>query len=241
MLLKTDQFDVLTFDCYGTLIDWETGILGALEPIVRAQRKSFTVAQILELYGEFEAEAEAEPYQSYRDVLALVIRKFGKRLNVIPTYAQEQALADALPGWRPWPDTQGALRRLQRQFRLAVISNIDDDLFDKTRRVLEVDFAHVITAQRARCYKPGLEIFELAIAEIGLPADRILHVGQSLYHDVRPAQTLGIATVWVNRPSARRNIGAVRRADGVPDLEVSDLKSLTSILFHEERVRRSSD
>lgn len=234
MRFEPDQLDVLTFDCYGTLINWEPGILGTLEPILSAHAKALPAAEILELYGEFEAEAEAGPYQNYRDVLATVTRKFGERLSFAPTSKQQRALADGLPNWRPWPDTQDALRTLQSKFRLAVISNIDDDLFDQTREVLDIDFAHVITAQRARCYKPGLEIFERAIEAIGIPAARMLHVGQSLYHDVRPAQTLGIPTVWVNRPSARKNVGAVRPGNAVPDLEVSDLKSLATILLRSQ-------
>ncbi len=233
MHFQTNHFQVLTFDCYGTLIDWETGILGALKPILSAHGKLLPDAEILELYGEFEADAEAESYQSYRTVLASVVRRFGERLSFSPTQKEESSLANSLPEWQPWPDTRDSLRRLQPKLRLAVISNTDDDLFEKTRRLLGIEFANVITAQEARCYKPGLKIFQHAIAKIGVPASNILHVGQSLYHDVRPAQGLGMGTVWVNRPSARRNIGAVRQAEAVPDLEVADLRSLADVLVQE--------
>jgi 2-haloacid dehalogenase len=111
-----------------------------------------------------------------------------------------------------------------------VISNIDDDLFATSKQMLGVPFEHVITAERARCYKPGLAIFRKALAEIAAPPSRILHVGQSIYHDVLPAQSLGLFTAWVNRPSRRKDVGAVRKVEGKPDLEVSDLKSLAGRL-----------
>lgn len=235
MHLRAHDFDVLTFDCYGTLIDWETGILTALRPILSTRGKSLSDAEILELYSEFEADAEAGPYQSYREVLATVVRRFGAQLSFEATSREEQSLSNGLPQWRPWPDTVKALARLKSRFRLAIISNIDDDLFVKTCLLLQIEFSHVTTAQQARCYKPSLGIFQHAVAAAGVPAKRILHVGQSLYHDVRPAHALGIAAVWVNRPSARRNLGAVRRAEAVPDLEVANLKRLADILLPDEQ------
>lgn len=121
-----------------------------------------------------------------------------------------------------------ALRELQSRFRLAIVSNIDDDLFAATRPRLAVEFYRVITAQQAQAYKQALEIFELALSRIDVPVQRILHVGQSVYHDVVPARSLGFGTVWVNRPSARSGVGAVKKADGQPDLQVSSLAELAA-------------
>lgn len=230
-MLNPDNFEVLTFDCYGTLIDWEAGIFSALKPILQTHGTSLPDSEILELYGDFEAKLEGNPYRSYREVLAGVVTSFGEHLGFLPTNREIYSLAEALPSWQPWPDTVVSLRQLQDRFRLAIISNIDDDLFDRTRELLGVQFAQVMTAQQAACYKPGLSIFEKAIRQIGIPADRLLHVGQSIFHDVRPAQALGISTVWVNRPSRRKNVGAVRRADAVPDLEVPGLKTLAETLL----------
>src|SRR5581483_8929504 len=122
-----------------------------------------------------------------------------------------------------------ALRQLKKRFRLAIVSNIDDDLFAPTRPKLEVDFDEVITAQQAQAYKPSLRLFELALSRINAPAHRVLHVGQSLYHDVIPAQSLGLATVWVNRPSARPGVGAVKVARATPDLTVTSLAEFAGI------------
>jgi 2-haloacid dehalogenase len=225
-MLKNFDFDLITFDCYGTLIDWETGIFSALKPVLLSHRKSIPDAELLELYGEFESEAEAGEYQNYREVLAAVVRSFGKRLNFTPTTNEADALWSSVPNWRPWPDTVEALKKLGKRYQLAIISNIDDDLFGITRRYLGVEFQSVTTAQQARCYKPGRKIFELALARARVPSGRILHIGQSIYHDVLPAQAMGLATVWVNRPSPRAGIGAVRRAQATPDLEVANLASL---------------
>ena len=227
-MLDFTRFQVLTFDCYGTLINWETGIFSALRPILAAHGKSIADSALLEIYGELEAQAEQQ-YQPYKEVLQSVVRGFGDRLGFSPTQAEQLSLPASIPYWRPFPDTVAALRRLQTRYRLAVISNIDDDLFAATAPGLEVKFDQVITAQQARCYKPGLAIFKTALARIGVAPERVLHVGQSIYHDVIPAQSLGMATVWVNRPSPRPNVGAVKRADGNPDMEISNMQSLADL------------
>lgn len=231
-MLDFTRFEYLTFDCYGTLINWEDGILGALRPILSAHGKTLGDAEILQLYGDFEAPAEAGEYRPYRDVLRSVVSQFGEHLQFSPTEAQLRSLPESLPHWKPWPDTVNALRELSSRFRLAIISNIDDDLFAATRPKLGVEFAQVITAQQAHAYKPSLKIFELALSRIDAPPHRILHVGQSRYHDVVPAQSLGLSTVWVNRPSARSGVGAVKLADAHPDLEVSSLAELAAAASH---------
>ena len=225
-MLKNFDFDLITFDCYGTLVDWETGIFSALKPVLANHEKSIPDAALLALYGEFEAEAESGEYQSYREVLGSVVRSLGKRLQFTPTIKEVEALPDSLPRWRPWPDTVQALKRFAQRYRLAIISNIDDDLFAITQHYLGVEFHSITTAEQARCYKPGRRIFEMALQRARVTPNRILHVGQSIHHDVLPAQSLGLATVWVNRPSPRAGVGAVIRAEGKPDLEVRDLASL---------------
>jgi 2-haloacid dehalogenase len=227
-MLDFSRFKILTFDCYGTLIDWEDGILGCLHGILAAHGKSMDDATLLKLYGDFEASAELGDFQDYRDVLATVVRRFGEHLEFDPTETQVRSLAESLGAWKPWPDTARALRELKKHFDLAIISNVDDDLFAATRPQLGVEFSHVIAAQQARAYKPSRKIFEMALNRIGIPANQVLHVGQSLYHDVVPAQSLGLATVWVNRPSARSGVGAVKLAEATPDLEVRSLAELAA-------------
>ena len=202
-MLDFSRFEIFTFDCYGTLIDWEDGILRCLRRILAAHGKDTEDATILQLYGDFEARAERGEYRSYREVLQSVVRQFGEQLGFTPTEQEVRSLPESLPFWKPWPDTVSALFELHRRFRLAVVSNVDDDLFAATQPQLGLEFDQIVTAQQAKAYKPSLKIFELALSRFGVPAHRVLHVGQSLYHDVLPAQSLGLATVWVNRPSAR--------------------------------------
>jgi 2-haloacid dehalogenase len=225
-MLDFSRFEILTFDCYGTLINWEEGILRCLHSILTAHGKDRDDATILQLYGDFEAQAEQGEYRRYREVLQSVVRQFGTQLGFAPTEEEICSLPESLQEWKPWPDTLAALRESKQRFRLAIISNVDDDLFAATRPQLGVEFDQIITAQQAGAYKPSLKIFELALSRVGVPAHRVLHVGQSIYHDVIPAQSLGLATVWVNRPSVRSGVGAVKAVEGHPDLQVASLAEL---------------
>ena len=229
-MLDFNRFELLTFDCYGTLIDWETGILSALHRILSAHGKKIDDAALLRLYGDFEQLSEQGAFHPYREVLECVVRQFGKEFGFIPTAAETRSLPDSLPGWKPWPDTVAALQQLKSRFRLAILSNVDDDLFAGTRPQLGVEFDEVITAQQAQAYKPSLKLFEIALTRVNTPAHRVLHVGQSIFHDVVPAQALGLATVWVNRPFARPGIGAVKSAEAKPDLTVSSLAELAAAI-----------
>ena len=225
------RFTTISFDCYGTLIDWESGILPVLRAVLANHGQSLPDAAILELYGEFEAEAESGPYRSYREVLESVVRAFAERFHFQASSSEIHSLHESVHAWLPFPDTVPALRELQRRYKLAVISNIDDDSFAETRKHLGVEFDGVITAEQARSYKPSLDNFRLALRKLALSPDRLLHAAQSVYHDVVPARSLGISTVWVNRRSARPGIGAVRASAALPseqqaDLEVPDLASL---------------
>ena len=228
-MLDFSRFEILTFDCYGTLIDWETGMLAALRRILQSHSKQIDDATILKLYGDFEQRSESGSFQPYREVLSSVVRQFGNDLGFTPTPEEIRSLPNSLAHWMPWPDTVAALQQLKTRFRLAILSNVDDDLFASTRPKLEVEFDEVITAQQAQAYKPSLKLFDLALSRIQAPAHRVLHVGQSIYHDVIPAQSLGLATVWVNRPSARPNVGAVKSAEGTPDLTVTSVAELADL------------
>jgi len=232
IMLDFSQFRVITFDCYGTLIDWESGILGALRPILARHGAPLDDAEILRLYGEFELEAEAGKYLSYREVLREVVRGFGNQMGFQPTAAEQDALPDSLANWEPFPDSVAALHQLKSKLQVGIISNIDDAMFAVSRPKLGVDFDYVTTAGEARAYKPSSKIFELAESKMSIQREQWLHAGQSIYHDVLPAKSLGLATVWVNRPSRRPGVGAVRQAAGQPDVEVHSLRELADLAFN---------
>lgn len=224
--LDFSRFHLITFDCYGTLIDWEAGMLSVLRPILSSHGVSLADGEILRLYGEIEADEEAGAYREYKEILQSVVREFGKRLGFTPSKVEQRALPQSLSKWKPFPDTVAALKRLKSKFKLGILSNIDDDLFSATAPSLEVEFDYVTTAAQARAYKPSLEIFSLAQRKAGIVPQCWVHAGQSVYHDVIPAASLGISTVWVNRPSVRPGAGAAKRASAKPDLEVSTLQEL---------------
>jgi len=223
------QFEILTFDCYGTLIDWESGILNSMKEVLKRHGVGVENNEILERYADFESAAESGPYILYREVLRSVMWQFGKHFNFVPKPEDDFAIAESMKDWRPFEDTVGSLRTLKERYQLAIFSNVDDDLFAATAEKLRVDFDKVITAGQLQCYKPSAQFFERAVELIGLPKEKILHVAQSLYHDVEPMKKLGIKSVWVNRRTGTGCRGATPPADVVPDIEVSDLRSLVKI------------
>ena len=229
-MMDFDAFEVLTFDCYGTLIDWESGILKALQPVLAAHSVSLDDETLLELYGELEAEEEHGAYQEYKTVLKNVLRQIGNRYNFIPSHQELESFALSVQDWPPFADTARALQALKKKYQLAIVSNVDDDLFAFSNPRLGVAFDWVITAQQARSYKPSFNNFHLAIERIGKPKEKILHVAQSIFHDIIPAKQLGLATVWVNRRHGREGAGATKSAQGQADLEVKDLQSLVQAI-----------
>lgn len=229
-MLNFDDFEVLTFDCYGTLIDWESGIAEALRPILAHHQVDLSTDKTLELYGELESEIERGEYHEYKTVLRMVLEESGSRLGFIPTPTELQNFSESVKDWLPFPDSTHALQALKKRYKLGIISNIDDDLFAFSAQRLQTQFDWVITAQQAKSYKPSLNNFRLAFERIGLPGNKILHVAQSLFHDMVPAKALGLSTVWVNRRQDKAGFGATPPAQAQPDLEVPDLQTLAGII-----------
>ncbi len=227
-MLDLAQFEWLSFDCYGTVIDWEAGILGYLRPLLKGKGCTVSDALILNAYSEFEPRAQSGPYRSYREVLAEVVRAFARELRFNCTPGEAAGLADSITHWEPFPDTVPALRRLQSRYKLAILSNIDDDLFAHSACKLDVAFDYVLTAQQLRSYKPSPHNFEALLQRLAVPPPRLLHVAESLYHDVVPAQSLGISTVWVNRRQGR-TAAASKLAGVQADVEVRDLRELAEL------------
>ena len=234
-MLVFDSFQAITFDCYGTLIDWESGLLRVLRPLLAEHGKPLNPNEILEVYSELEPAIQSAPFRPYRSVLEEVMRAFGQRFGFSVSTDEARGLAASIKNWIPFPDTVTVLSVLKSKFRLGIISNVDDDLFKDTAAQLHVDFDWVITAEQARAYKPARAIFEMALQKIGLPPRRVLHVGQSVFHDVIPARQMGMTTVLVTR----RGPGAVKRVAAKPDLEVPDLKTLAQMAVGKGSVTRA--
>ena len=229
--MNPERFDLLTFDCYGTLVDWETGIIEGVRTVCAAHGRSAQAAAILTAFGDAEHVVQGERYRSYREVLALTLVRVGSALGFHPSPAECDAFAASVGDWPTFPDTVGALSRLGARFRLGIVSNVDDDLFAETRKRLGIDFDWVVTAQQVGSYKPATAHFEEMAARSGIARERTLHVAQSLFHDIAPASALGYATVHVNRKSRGGATGATPASTARPDAEVPDMAGLAKMLL----------
>lgn len=224
-----NQFEWLTFDCYGTLIDWERGICDAVSKVLSRHGTRKSDAELLTLFSTFEPKIQRTPgYVKYREVLRRVMDNIGTELGLQFSDDELSSLSESMASWPVFPDTQQALKTLKTRYKLAIISNVDDDLFASTTKVLNIDFDLVITAEDAQSYKPNLRNFQIASQRMNLDRRNWLHVAESLYHDIVPANQLGIKSVWVNRPNRG---GGTRPTDAVPDAVVPDLAALTNMLF----------
>jgi 2-haloacid dehalogenase len=234
--MKFDDFQVMTFDCYGTLIDWETGILAVLRPWATSAGISATDAEILGAFGEAESAAEHEmPTAIYPDVLRATHGLIAKHFRVGSDAIAADLLGKSVGDWPAFADTSDALKRLQRRFKLIVVSNVDRESFARTQKQLGITFDAVVTAEEVGAYKPDARMFLRAMEVAkGFGAERknILHVAQSLYHDHVPAKSFGLRTVWVQRPSKRGEFGATRDpgVDVKPDLVVHSMKELADVI-----------
>ncbi|MBX3002199.1 MAG: haloacid dehalogenase type II [Caldilineaceae bacterium] len=224
--MNFNQFTHLTFDCYGTLIDWERGILAALTPLIEGRGLPVDPAQILRLYAKYEAAEEAGPYKRYGDVLRGVMDGIAAEFGFTPSEDERNALAESVGNWPAFPDSAEALAALKTRHKLVILSNIDDAMFARSNRHLGVEFDEIITAQQVGSYKPSRRNFQVALERLGAQRTQILHVAQSLFHDHVPAKELGFTTVWVNRPSILPGTGVSLPVDVTPDFEVADMASL---------------
>ena len=206
--IDANQYATLTFDCYGTLIDWESGITSYLQPLLARYDVHVIDEFLLEAFAELEPQLQAEG-GAYWDVLARLLQRLGERLAFKPKPEELAGFADGIENWPAFADTVEALQALAGRFELAVVSNIDDDLFAHSAKRLQVPFAQVVTAQQAQAYKPDPRVFELALSRVRPP---VLHVAQSRYHDIVPAAQAGLDTVWINRPSK----GAAKPVEAAP-------------------------
>lgn len=223
-MIDYDDFDALTFDCYGTLIDWETGILNGLKAALGSGIEGESDAQLLARFAHHEHAAEV-PYKNYREVLGLTSRMLAGELGLETSPEQEAQFGASVLDWPAFPDSHDALVSLQERFKLVVITNCDDDLFAASAARLGITFDEVITAAQVGSYKPNIENFHFAHEKIqrtlGIPKDRILHVAQSLFHDHAPAKSIGMTTVHIKR----RGNGAAPQASATPDAVFPDMKS----------------
>jgi 2-haloalkanoic acid dehalogenase type II len=216
-------YDIITFDCYGTLVDWEGGISSAFVEAAAEEGVRLGRPEILAAHAEIEPRVQAEGFRTYRDVLTETARRMALGFGWAIDHPKARFLAESLPEWKVFEDTNAALHRLRDAgCRLGILSNVDDDLLCATMRQFDCGFELIVTAQQVRSYKPAQAHFGMAREAIG--EERWLHAAQSWFHDVVPATALGISTAWVNRN------GDAPRDDAKPDYEVADMAGLADRL-----------
>ncbi|MFN2387047.1 MAG: HAD family hydrolase [Thermoanaerobaculia bacterium] len=216
-------FDVITFDCYGTLIDWESGIRRAFEDAAAAAGRELPEGYAVSAHAEIEPQVEAAGYRSYREVLTETAMRAAAGLGWRISRKEAGFLAASVPSWPPFPDTNGALLRMaDAGHALGILSNVDDALLEATRQHFPVHFDLLVTAEQVRSYKPAHPHFLAAKERIG--GRRWLHAAQSDFHDVVPARQLGIPVAWINRKGERAG------REGPPLHETRDLAGLANWL-----------
>ena len=226
----TAGVEAVTFDCFGTLIDWESGILGVLGMLCERYgvKPAPEPGQLLEMYARHEGQAEHGAFRPYREILADVMQRIAKELGFQLASADRSLLADSIADWPAFRDTASSLRALKTRYKVGVLSNIDDDLFEGALPKLGLGSVGgldlLVTAQQVTSYKPGHAHFEEALRRLGIEKSKLLHIAQSQRHDVQPCNELGIRCVWVDRQ--RGSGGASGNYVAKPDHVVPDLATL---------------
>lgn len=235
-MLDWNQFRALTFDCYGTLIDWETGIIQAIRPLLAAHGINASDEQILETfarqetYGELTLAPQSTPPLLYKEIMIVVLHGYATTFGFTPSPEELISLRNSVIHWPAFADAPAALQALKQRYKLGVLSNIDDTLFAVSAQKLQVAFDWVVTAEQVGSYKPTERNFAALLERLALPKEQVLHVAQSRHHDIRPAREFGLSTVWINRRQGKESEGASMPVEAVPDVEVPDLRSLVELM-----------
>lgn len=237
-MIEFKKYRALTFDCYGTLIDWESGIKQLVRPWLVQLDPRPPSNLLLTSFALMQAKfQQVRPVLNYADVLRRTWGDIEGTFGWQPDASHAEQFAGSVGGWPLFSDTVESLRYFQRFYRLAILSNVDNCSLSKTLKLLQVPFSLTVTSQDAGAYKPSLAVFEKAIAllgDMGISKYEILHIAQSKHHDISPGRALGLATVWVNRRFDQKGSGATLATDAEPDLAVNSLEELVSI--HKEQM-----
>jgi 2-haloacid dehalogenase len=210
--VKLTDFDALTFDCYGTLIDWETGIFEALSPLLARVSKPLTRDQVLEAHARHESSQQAyTPAKRYQELLAIVYKRLAEEWQVPTTYEECVAYGKSVRNWPAFEDSAAALQYLKQHYKLVILSNVDNETFTYSNARLQVEFDAIITAEDVGSYKPSPRNFEYMLDKLGargIAKERILHTAESLFHDHKPANMFGLASCWIFRRHSQSGFGA---------------------------------
>ena len=218
------NFPCITFDCYGTLVDWESGIKTTIKTILDDKGIRADVEKLFQIREDLEFDLIQSEYREYHQILALSLKETFHQFHLPYSNSDGVRLVGSVPDWPIFPDTVASLRRLSRMSRLCIISNIDRDIIARTRDRIGVRFDLIVTAQEAQAYKPGIRPFQVALEKLKLKPVEVLHVSSGFRYDIPPARQLGFRTAWVNRKLEKAPVGFSA------DYEFNDLAGLTDFL-----------
>ena len=221
--MRLTDFRVLTFDCYGTLIDWETGIVAALKPLTSRLPRALTADKILEAHARHESSQQSfTPTRPYRDILAIVCKRLAEEWEIPATWEECVAYGNSIGDWPAFPDAVEALAYLKRFYKLAILSNVDNASFARSNRRLGVTFDAIYTAEDIGSYKPDARNFDYMLAKLearGVKKSEILHTAESLFHDHATANAIGLASCWIHRRHDREGFGATMNPGTMPRID----------------------
>lgn len=210
--MRLTDFKVLTFDCYGTLIDWESGMIGALAPLTSRAARALTRNEILEAHARHESSQQRQtPAKLYRDVLAVVYKRLAEEWGLSASWQECVRYGLSVRDWEPFPDTVEALRYLKQYYKLVILSNVDNETFSASNAKLGVEFDAIYTAEDIGSYKPADANFEYMLAQLGqlgFAKSDILHTAESLFHDHATANRHGLNSCWIYRRRGQEGFGA---------------------------------
>ncbi|MEX3633828.1 haloacid dehalogenase type II [Paraburkholderia sp. BR14320] len=221
--MKLTDFDALTFDCYGTLIDWESGIFEALKPLLERARTPLTRDQVLEAHARHESSQQIfTPAKRYQELLSIVYKRMAEEWSLPHTHEECVAYGQSIRNWPAFPDSAAALQYLKRHYKLIILSNIDNQSFTYSNARLQVEFDAIITAEDVGSYKPSPRNFEYMLQKLdqrGIRKEKILHTAESLFHDHKPANGFGLASCWIYRRHSQPGFGATMDPGSQPNID----------------------
>ncbi|MFM0649384.1 haloacid dehalogenase type II [Paraburkholderia bryophila] len=210
--MNLTDFNTLTFDCYGTLIDWETGIFEGLRPLLERVKQSLTRDQVLEAHARHESSQQKyTPARRYRDLLPIVYKRLAEEWQVPFTLADCVTYGQSVQNWPAFDDSVAALQYLKKYYKLVILSNVDNESFAHSNAKLQVEFDAIFTAEDVGSYKPSPRNFDYMLEKLGergIAKDKILHTAESLFHDHKPANGFGLASCWIYRRHGQEGFGA---------------------------------
>jgi putative hydrolase of the HAD superfamily len=239
-MLLTD-FDALTFDCYGTLIDWESGMVEALKGLTDRVQRTLTRDQILEAHARHESSQQRyTPAKRYRELLPIVYKRLAEEWGIRVTHAECTEYGRSVANWPVFEDSPGALQYLKKYFKLVILSNVDNESFQASNDKLQVHFDAVYTAEDVGSYKPDARNFEYMLEkldDIGVKKEKVLHTAESMFHDHKPANDFGLKSCWIYRRHAQQGFGATMNPGQLPRVDFKFTSMHELVKAHQEQLR----